>query len=210
MSGSKTDGTTPNIADEGSACPDCGAPMDPVLDLCVRCYDAGGPPRQLPGPREDSALDVRFDRVVAKLPYAPPRRGLVLAVQLLLLVFSIAAQVWWLWGGAMVAWVVVILRTVAIEVDAHALTVDDHRMLWEELAQVQLEGHVVRWRQHDGRTGQARVHISDSDRDTLRRIIDEHLEQPRHPRDRAAEKAVRALVSGAPAGAVRPRRTENS
>lgn len=173
--------------------------MDPFLDLCVRCYDAGGPPRAPRVPVERSALDVQVDRVTAQLPLAwPSSPGAILAL------VSWTAGSYWLEGAdtavaVVVMWLFMVTRrTTDVTLDAHALTIDRRRMLWEDLEDAWVAGSEIGWRLRDGRASQVRVRFSDADRDMLSNLIRAHVHRPRSPRDHTAEAAVRALRSSAP------------
>ena len=176
-------------------CTDCGEPLDPILRMCVSCYDKADQ-RQIPrAAAPDPLLRAEFDRLTGTLTRR--HRWQVLAAR-----FAALALVSWLLDSV-IPFVVGInllslLPRLPVQLDAHGLTLGTQRLLWEDLGELQVEPRVIRWRLRDGSHGEVLVNIRYDHRKELSEAIEARLHPQLPERDASAEQAVRALIDRSP------------
>lgn len=175
-------------------CPTCGAPVEAALGVCVPCYDRAAY-RTIPQPASPATeFEVALHGMaatVAPLPNPVLTIGLVVGSLVLSVVFQSGIPL------VLPVWAIVFWQRASplrVEVDAHALTVGSSRLLWEDLAGVDVAVDRIRWRLHDGSHGAVRLPMSATGRSDLQRVVEERIVPALGPRDHTAESAVRALV----------------
>lgn len=88
-------------------------------------------------------------------------------------------------------------RTAALVVSHHALSIDDVRLLWEDLRSVRIDPDRIGWEDQAGQQGQVdHLRFTAEVAGTLLQVFDHRLNHPREPRDPALEAQLEALISG--------------
>lgn len=190
----QTSGEHPDV------CPECGAPWEEGFDVCWRCDGGHGGAESL-GPGEEFRIQIDLESVTAEIP-RPLSSGdwaILLASPVPFVIAMLAVPELVLAGvvvtGGMVAATLTRTRpAITIRIDAHALTVDDRRILWEEIAQVMVQRERISWTTTAGADGHVDVKLHEREREVLEAATKDQLARPRGERDPRAEAAVRSLL----------------